>query len=222
MDWLSLLIFSSNGAAAARALLQASLAAASSLLAEVPCLPLHGVLCFALAEHQQVLTLPVPLAACPLSDSFCCNIWFLKEDTTSLVSSLVCWGPHGGDPGNLLSLYTWWYRSLISSLLVCGPTTWTAEMSACGSRCGRPCQQPWQIICSASLLPEWAAWRNISWRIRGQCNPSASQHGYLSKNISVSICHSISLMDRPSLLACSLVARVFFPLPPYHNSRKPC
>ena len=71
-----------------------------------------------------------------------------------------------------------------------------AEMSICRSRCGRSCWQPQWIICSASFLPKWAAWRNISWKIRGQCNPPPPKYGYSSRNISMSIHHSNLEMDR--------------------------
>ena len=54
-------------------------------------------------------------------------------------------------------------------------------MSACRSRCRRPCWWPWWIMHSASFLPKWAAWSNIYWRIRGQCNSPACQHGFLSR-----------------------------------------
>ena len=80
--------------------------------------------------------------------------------------------------------------------------------SACRSKCGRPCQWPQWIICSASLLPEWVACRNISCRIRGWCSPSAFQCRYSSRNMSTSMQCSISQIDRLSMFAHSLAARV--------------
>ena len=71
-----------------------------------------------------------------------------KEDTTSSISS----GSLGGDPSSLCCLYTSRYRDWISSLLVWGPTSWMADMSASGSSFGNSCQQPWQTI-SLCLLP---------------------------------------------------------------------
>ena len=156
-DWLSLSILSSKAAADARTLQWASLTSARSLSVEVSLLLLLGVLfhdVWASAGSDSFS----PLGGWP---PFHLR-WFFKEDTTSLTNSSVHSGPHSGDHGSLWSLYTWQYRSLISSLLVWGPTAWTAEMSTCRSRCGRPCQWPWWIICSTSFLPEWAACRNIS------------------------------------------------------------
>ena len=92
----------------------------------------------------------------------------------------------------------------ISSLLVQGPTDQTAETSACGSNCRKLCWWPQQIICSASLLPIWGAWRNISYRIRGLCSPSTSQCGYSSRNMSTSIQHFISHIDK-TLCICPLL-----------------
>ena len=66
MDQLSLSIFSSNMIVVARALQWASLTSASSILANVPCLPLMGF-CFTSGEYQQILTLPTSLVAHPLS-----------------------------------------------------------------------------------------------------------------------------------------------------------
>ena len=144
MDWLSLSILSSNVALEARVLQWASLASARSLWAEVSLLLLLGVLLPG-GQASTGLDSLGPLDGWPpfhLRQSF-------KEDTTSLANSSVHSGLHSGDPGSLQSLYTWWYRSLISSLLIWDPTAWMAKMSACGSRCrghggslGRSCIPP--------------------------------------------------------------------------------
>ena len=72
-----------------------------------------------------------------ISGAFLCfhPWWSLKEDTTSAISS----GSPGGDPGSLHCLYTSRYKDCISFLLVWGPTSWMADMSASGSSFGNSC-----------------------------------------------------------------------------------
>ena len=101
MDQVSLSIFSSNMMVVARALWWASLTSVSSFSAEVPCLPLHGVL-FHIGQVSTNFDSPHPLSS---SSSFCLRQFF-KEDTMSLVNSPAHSGPHSGDLGDLLGLYT--------------------------------------------------------------------------------------------------------------------
>ena len=82
--------------------------------------------------------------------SLCFHPWqSSKEDTTSSISS----GSPGGNHSSLHSLYTSMYKDWISSLLVWGPISWMADMSASGSSFGNLCQWPWQTIHSTLLLP---------------------------------------------------------------------
>ena len=103
MDQLSLSMFSSNTMVVARAFQWASLTSVSSLLAKVPCLPLHEVL-FHNGWVSTSSNSPHPLSSL---SSFCLR-WSFKEDTMPPVSSPAHCGPHGRDVGYLLSLYTWW------------------------------------------------------------------------------------------------------------------
>ena len=96
--------------------------------------------------------------------SFCLR-WSYREDTTLAVNFSIRSSPQGGNPGSLLSLYTWKYKYLNSSLLVWGPTDQMVEMSACRFNFRRPCQQ---IIHSASFCPCSVTCRNISWRMMEQ------------------------------------------------------
>ena len=188
MDWLSLSILPSKVATVARAFQWASLALARSLSVEVPFLSFLEVLLlggwwFARPGSSK------PRSGLP---SFCLRQSF-REDTTLAVNSSICSGPQGGDPGNLLSFYTWYNKSLNSSLLV------------------------W-IIHSASFCPCSTACRNIPWRMMEWWGLPAAHLTHPSKNMLTSIWHSTSLMDWPSAFACSLVARVLFHLSPCHSS----
>ena len=99
----------------------------------------------------------------------------------SLVAFSIHSGPHGSGLGSLFSRYTLWKRFLTSSWEVLYPTSWITGMSASGFSLGRLCQWPQQIILSASFCPDWAAHRNIPWRITGQCSPPTSQSWYSSQ-----------------------------------------
>ena len=68
----------------------------------------------------------------------------------------------GGDPGNLWSLYTSWYISINSSLLVSGLTSSMVGTPASGLSWGICCWQPQWRTCSTSFHPSKAAWQNIS------------------------------------------------------------
>ena len=149
MGWLSHSISSSRVAAMASAFWWAFLTLARLLSTEASPPPLPGVL---LLGGQ--MSVDWDLAA--ISDaSFCfCPWWSSKEDISS--NSL------GGDPSSLHCLYTSRYKDWISSLLVWGPTSWTADMSTSGSSFGNSCQQPRQTIHSASFHPWSMACQNIS------------------------------------------------------------
>ena len=144
--------------------------------------------------------------------SSCFHPWqSSKEDTTSSISS----GSPGGDPRSLCCLYTSRYKDWISSLLVWGPTSWMADMSASGSRFGNSCWQPWQTVCSASFCPLSTVCQNISKSIMRQWGLSASHLVCPSRNSSMSITFSASWTDKPSLAAHPLVARALSLLLPY-------
>ena len=102
MDWLSLSIFSSQEAAVARALQWPSLTSARSLSAEMSLLSLLGVLLLGGWMSARPGSFK-PHSSLP---SFCAR-WSFREDTILVASFSIHFSPHGGDPGSLLSLYTW-------------------------------------------------------------------------------------------------------------------
>ena len=102
MDQLSLSIFSSKAAAVARPLQWASLTLVRSLLVEVSLLPLLGVLLLGGWMSAR------PGSSKPHSGlPSCCPRQSFREDTISAASFSIHSSPHSGDPGSLLSLYTW-------------------------------------------------------------------------------------------------------------------
>ena len=143
-----------------------------------------------------------------------CLRWSFKEDKMSLITSHAHSSLHGGGLANLLSMYTWWKRSPISSLQVWYPASWMEDTSTLGSSLGRPCWQPWQINLSTSFHQDSAACTNILWRMNEWCGPPTSHSGYMSRNMSASIWCSASLTDIPPFFTCSLVAKDFCHLLP--------
>ena len=217
VDLPSLSIHSSNVAAAARAHQWASLVSASSCLPEVSCLSCWE----ALSQWQDGWVL---VGSGSLLPPGCSPLLHLRQSFKEAKMSLVTFhahlGPHGGGLGNLLSEYTWWKRSSISSWVVQYPTSWTADASASGSTLGRSCLQLPQTILSASFYPDSAACMNILWRMNGQCGPLLSQWGYSLRNNSTSRWHSALWTDIPPSFACSLVPSDLCNLSLYLNSSR--
>ena len=206
--WFNHSISSSKVAAIARAFWWASLTSVRLLPVAASLLSLLGVLLLG-GLTSVGLHSPAACGTSPLSHPWQSS----REATTSSTSS----GSLGGDPGSLWSLYTLWYRNSICFLLVWGPTSWMAGTSASGSSFSRPWQQPQQTICSASLCPCCKACRYILCNTMRQWGLSTSHLSCPSRNSSISIIHSVSWMDRPSLIACPLAARALSFLLLYFN-----
>ena len=146
--------------------------------------------------------------------------WSFREAKMFLMTSHAHSGQHGRGLGSLLSEYTWWKSSPISSGVVWYPTSWMADASSSGSSLGRLCLQPWHTNPSASFHPDSAACLSICWRMNGQCGPLLSQQGYSSRNNFASKWHSVLQMDSPPSFAHSLVAMDLCNLSPYLNSSR--
>ena len=204
--WLSHSISSSRVATMARAFWWASLTLAKHLSTEASLPTLLGVLLLGgWASVDWDLTAISGVFSC------FCSRWSLQEDTASSINS----GSPGGDPSSLCCLYTSRYKDWISSLLVWGPISWTADTSASGSNFGNSCWWPWQTVHSAYFCPWSAACWNISYSITRWWGLSASHLVCPSRNSSISITLSVSQTDKPSLAACPLAARALSLLLPY-------
>ena len=126
--------------------------------------------------------------------------WSGREDSTSLSMA----GSPGGDPGSLCSLYTSNYISSSSSLVISSPTSWTADMPTSGFIWGMFCQQPQQMIHSASFCPLTAACLNISYNKTRWWGLYSAHLSWSHRKCSTSIILSISLTS-----FCSSVAHCF-------------
>ena len=144
--------------------------------------------------------------------SFCfCPWWSSKEDTTSSISS----GSLGGDPSSLCCLYTSRYKDWISSLLVWGPTNWMVDTSASESSFGNSYWWPQQICLLHLLLPLVCGVSEHFIEHHEVVGAICLPLGLSSRNSSMSITHSASWTDKPSLTAHPLVARALSLLLPY-------
>ena len=193
-----------------------SLTLVRSLLAEVSLLLFLGSHS-AMARQLPVLTLLVLLVVGP---PFLPQVVF--QGGHHVPNQFLCpfqptqWGP--------------WYSLELVHLVVQVPNFFPASLG-CHCLDGRDIclwVQAWETMSVALgdhvfclLSPQMGCLEEHLLKNKGVMLPPASQCGHSSRNISTSICHSISWMDRPSLLTQSLAVRVFCLLSWYDNSSNP-